>query len=68
MRLSAIHMLAASAAPARAFVTSAASSMAGFAGGPAVVSGARPGAETYRIAESSTQLAARVRTIHTLLV
>ena len=42
--------------------------MAGFAGGPAVVSGARPGAETYRIAESSTQLAARVRTIHTLLV
>lgn len=43
MRLSAMHMLAASAAPARAFVTSAASSMAGFAGGPAVVSGSRPG-------------------------
>eukprot|EP00904_Undaria_pinnatifida_P004698 jgi/Undpi1/14229/HiC_scaffold_9.g03878.m1 len=43
MRLSAIHMLAASAAPARAFVTSAASSMAGFTGGPAIISGARQG-------------------------
>eukprot|EP00903_Cladosiphon_okamuranus_P014478 g13430.t1 len=42
MRLSAIQMLAASAAPARAFVTSAASSVAGFSRGrPAILSGMR---------------------------
>ncbi|CAM9644239.1 unnamed protein product [Ectocarpus sp. 4 AP-2014] len=44
MRLSAIHMLAASAAPVRAFVASAAPSVARFAGGSsAIFSGARQG-------------------------